>query len=358
MWKSTSWLWLACLACSGGSTTTETDDVTEVLDADEDAIPDASDNCPGVANADQVDADADDVGDACDPLIDVDVDEVDDAVDNCASAANADQLDFDIDGRGDACDNCPQRANADQIDGNSDGQGDVCDCDACGDQWCEVHPSRGESCKTECADALQCGDVCCPLGSKCDGGKCALADLSIDEDYLRRSVKFRRAPFGEESCALVEGCIAAPGRRDLLRFSLNSPNTGEGDLHLGDPSGNPLFQYSPCHQHYHFESYAYYELRKPDGTVVAPGRKQAFCLLDYTPLGEGSKEAQYDCSYQGISAGWADIYDDYLPCQWVDITDVPPGEYDLVVKLNHQRVLAESNYDNNEASVRVQVPAR
>ncbi len=35
-------------------------------DADGDGIPDGEDNCPGVANLDQVDADGDTVGDACD----------------------------------------------------------------------------------------------------------------------------------------------------------------------------------------------------------------------------------------------------------------------------------------------------
>lgn len=36
-------------------------------DADGDGIPNASDNCPSIANPDQVDADGDGIGDACDP---------------------------------------------------------------------------------------------------------------------------------------------------------------------------------------------------------------------------------------------------------------------------------------------------
>jgi hypothetical protein len=62
------------------------------LDADDDGIEDADDNCPSAANPDQADADADGVGDACD---------------NCATVANADQADtFGAVGVGDACD-CP-----------------------------------------------------------------------------------------------------------------------------------------------------------------------------------------------------------------------------------------------------------
>ena len=38
-----------------------------VPDADDDGVPDAVDNCPSVANADQTNSDGDSLGDACDP---------------------------------------------------------------------------------------------------------------------------------------------------------------------------------------------------------------------------------------------------------------------------------------------------
>jgi hypothetical protein len=53
-----------------GSPETQTQppaDETPALDADGDGVPDATDNCPSVANADQADTDADGRGDACDP---------------------------------------------------------------------------------------------------------------------------------------------------------------------------------------------------------------------------------------------------------------------------------------------------
>jgi hypothetical protein len=58
-------------------------------DSDGDAVPDAADNCPNSANADQADADGDGVGDACD---------------SCAAVPNPGQIDTDGDGLGDACD--------------------------------------------------------------------------------------------------------------------------------------------------------------------------------------------------------------------------------------------------------------
>jgi imidazolonepropionase-like amidohydrolase len=101
-------------------------------DSDGDGIPDATDNCPKVFNpirpmdkGAQADADGDKVGDACDPCPldadkttctgvdpnDTDKDGVPNATDNCPAVANADQKDTDGDGKGDVCDPCPTKAN-------------------------------------------------------------------------------------------------------------------------------------------------------------------------------------------------------------------------------------------------------
>jgi hypothetical protein len=74
-------------------------------DADVDGIVDGTDNCPAVANPDQVDTDHDGLGDACDP--DDDNDSVGDNADNCSLVPNVNQADADNDGIGDACDPTP-----------------------------------------------------------------------------------------------------------------------------------------------------------------------------------------------------------------------------------------------------------
>lgn len=62
------------------------------------------------------------------PCPDVDEDGVCDDQDNCQGLLNADQADADGDGRGDACDNCPNLATAIEVaDADGDGIGDACD---------------------------------------------------------------------------------------------------------------------------------------------------------------------------------------------------------------------------------------
>lgn len=61
------------------------------------------------------------------PCSDEDGDEICLENDNCPTIANRNQLDEDGDGVGDLCDNCPKIANPNQADRDSDGQGDACD---------------------------------------------------------------------------------------------------------------------------------------------------------------------------------------------------------------------------------------
>ncbi len=76
---------------------------------------------PGAANPTCVGANQDEDGDG-----------IPDATDNCKSVKNADQLDTDKDGVGDACDNCKFAPNPDQADGNNNGIGDACESAGCG----------------------------------------------------------------------------------------------------------------------------------------------------------------------------------------------------------------------------------
>ena len=73
----------------------------DITDLDNDGIIDFEDICPQTTNADQLDTDADGIGDVCDT--DDDGDGVLDTEDNCPLTANPDQADWNNNGVGDVC---------------------------------------------------------------------------------------------------------------------------------------------------------------------------------------------------------------------------------------------------------------
>ena len=221
-------------------------------------------------------------------------------------------------------------------------------------------------------DASQTMDIGAPDGSTgVDGGRdattrvdgeapVALPDLELLRDKLLEDVWLDEIFVTEDSCAFIEGCVSGTGMRRLLRFSVATANIGEADLLMGRPTDHPdLFEYSRCHEHFHFESYAAYQLRQGD-EVAAEGHKQAFCLMDtdryWTEDPDIRSQERYTCGYQGISRGWADTYGSHLDCQWVDVTGLEVGQYTLDVRINQDRVITELDYLNNDHSVEITIP--
>ena len=243
-----------------------------------------------------------------------------------------------------------------EVDGGADGaSGDAgAALDGAGPTW---------SCETPCA----AGELCCPMGltGECvptpDGGACTMPDLTVSAERATSSVAFSWGYFPADDCAIAEACVDAPGWRRLMRFETFTPNIGTADLYLGVPTdSNPHFVYSMCHDHYHFEGYANYSMSDGTGAVVATGHKQAFCLLDseryLTDDPTVPRSARYNCGNQGIQRGWGDSYYPGLDCQWIDVTDVAPGDYMLRIAINEGRVIPELSYDNNVITVPVHVP--
>jgi hypothetical protein len=188
----------------------------------------------------------------------------------------------------------------------------------------------------------------------------ALPDLVLDADYLRTTLAQDFVDASADLCLLNEGCVTGTGMRRVVRFGTRSGNIGNADLLLGRPEmANPLWELDECHGHYHFEGYARYDLIEAGSTQVLPiGYKNGFCLRDNGNWDPGAAPggcAEYTCEDQGLGQGCADVYTPDLPCQWLDITDVAPGTYELRVSINAEQNLAELSFDNNSASVRIEI---
>ena len=136
------------------------------------------------------------------------------------------------------------------------------------------------------------------------------------------------------------------------------------------PGGQPevRFEVADGHLHYHLKNAAEYSLWTEDrGAQVAIAQKTeaGFCLEDSARRGSGAP-GRYSADLNdfcrdvplvmGISAGWRDRYHRDLSYQWVDVSSVPPGLYQLGTRVDPGNVIVEQNEDNPAAFVGVVVP--
>jgi hypothetical protein len=215
-------------------------------------------------------------------------------------------------------------------------------------------PAEGSACSPESAT---CDDAAAEL----DANPAArpLPDLVLDGAYLRDTT-LQAFIDVDDPCLVDDLCVTGLGRRRVVRFGSRIGNTGSADLVVGAPGpDNPYWTFDACHEEYQLDGYARYDLIEPDsGGVVVVGAKSGFCMRDSEPWDpDASAEScrQYDCKLQGVSQSCADNYGSALQCQWIDITDVPAGSYDLRVTVNADRKFEELDYANDVVTVRLEI---
>jgi Lysyl oxidase len=204
--------------------------------------------------------------------------------------------------------------------------------------------------------------------------------------------------------------IDEDGAQTCLRFDqvLGNVGTGALDIRFDQPAGVPpiddqefptrqriyrsdgSFYHVPAgnvhwhaiHQHYHFNGFAQSKLwatnvrgGRKGKAPAATGNKVSFCIAttsihpDYwgqqafgpsaypAPdcLAPDSTSGGLDHFKQGMSVGWSDEYNWFLPGQYVEVTGVPNGDYILDTTVDPTNHLVESDKTNNCGSVRVRL---
>jgi Lysyl oxidase len=210
-------------------------------------------------------------------------------------------------------------------------------------------------------------------------------------------------PGADDTSSCYPEEIAEQGARRCLRFDQVIANLGEGPLELhydanGLGSDQPVrqrvywsngayqdfqvdrYEFHPAHAHFHYKNFgqAFLYRRHPDGTLekIREGRKNGFCMIDVENVrfeghavgapGPGAAPRHYyfpRCNtpaeeneartvmVNGISTGWADVYNWYLADQYIEISGVPDGDYVLETVAHPARTVHETSVEDNTARI-------
>ncbi|CAL8071891.1 unnamed protein product [Calicophoron daubneyi] len=228
---------------------------------------------------------------------------------------------------------------------------------------CYGNESRLEDCVTFASpEEVPCSNKTVIVMVNCSS---VLADLQPDVRMLQESAYGTEITLFSAQCAIEENCfppsvyhlfsrnaqLALMHKRRLMRFSSIIHNEGTADFIPHEKPENWVWH--ACHMHYHsMKVFTYYKVVDSKRRVLAVGLKASFCLED-NECKPGYKK-RYVCSTllskrgtQGISPGCQDNYFHDYDCQWIDVTDVLPGQYTFQLVVNPEFLVPEITYANN-----------
>jgi hypothetical protein len=180
-----------------------------------------------------------------------------------------------------------------------------------------------------------------------------------------------------ELSSKAEAELASPPMKVFQRlYTTNAGNPEESEKYLERPHETPassaemFYVNADGHHHWHLQHVAKYSLWNSEKTAeVAPAEKVGFCLEDseHVETSKGPSTPVYADNvppyrrfcrqfepnatnvYEGISPGWRDAYTWNLGFQWVDASNVLPGEYWLREEVNPNKVIMEEGVGNKVA---------
>uniref|UniRef100_A0AAY4DPS1 Lysyl oxidase homolog n=1 Tax=Denticeps clupeoides TaxID=299321 RepID=A0AAY4DPS1_9TELE len=166
-------------------------------------------------------------------------------------------------------------------------------------------------------------------------------DLVLNPQIVEQTTYLEDRTMFMLQCAYEENCLAlsssntpANSFRRLLRFSSQIHNNGQSDFR--PKASRESWVWHDCHRHYHsMEIFTHYDLLSLNGTKVADGHKGVITCTEQQKL------------FLFCLLGCWDTYRHDIDCQWVDITDVKPGDYIFQIVINPNYEVAESDYSNN-----------
>jgi hypothetical protein len=129
------------------------------------------------------------------------------------------------------------------------------------------------------------------------------------------------------------------------------------------PAPSLIYETNDDHEHWHLRHAMRYSLWSADRSAqVGPVQKVGFCLLDSRRVEADpaaapvyTEDSDDFCRSgapgaasvtMGVSAGWRDVYSYVLAFQWVDVSDVSPGNYWLRADADPDAVIEEADEVN------------
>lgn len=198
----------------------------------------------------------------------------------------------------------------------------------------------------------------------------------MSESQLQEEVQLYRSRENVLPQSLEEE-LAVPAMNLFQRvYSTNEGNPAKSEKYLERPhveepsTGEIFYSNADGHHHWHLQHVAEYSLWNASRTAeVAPAQKVGFCLEDsqHVEADKGPSTPVYADNvppyrrfcrrfepdttsvYEGVSPGWRDVYGRELAFQWVDASDVTPGEYWLREAVDPTGVIKQATDANKTA---------